>query len=276
MIALDEISDAVRAIAAADAILVGAGAGMGVDSGLPDFRGNEGFWKAYPPLKKLGLSFYEMADPIWFQRKPRQAWGFYGHRMNLYRNTRPHDGFTLLQELSQRCRLGQFVFTSNVDGHFHRSGFDADRIVECHGSIRHLQCSDPCCDEIWSADEIDVKVDESTFLADDPLPTCDRCGGVARPNILMFGDGHWLAARASEQHQRYSLWQAKLEMGTRLVGIELGAGTAVPTVRYEMERQTRGRNNTLIRINPRDSDVADGISIKLGAAEAIREIVKRL
>ena len=64
-------------------LLVAAGAGMGVDSGLPDFRGNEGFWKAYPPLAKLGIQFEEMANPRWFRDDPRLAWGFYGHRFNL-------------------------------------------------------------------------------------------------------------------------------------------------------------------------------------------------
>ena len=39
----------------------------GVDSGLPDFRGNKGFWKAYPPLKKMGVSFMDMASPLWFK-----------------------------------------------------------------------------------------------------------------------------------------------------------------------------------------------------------------
>ena len=53
----------------ADSILITAGAGMGVDSGLPDFRGNEGFWKAYPPIAKLGLTFSEMANPQWFSHK---------------------------------------------------------------------------------------------------------------------------------------------------------------------------------------------------------------
>ena len=95
------IRSAAEAICSADALLIGAGAGMGVDSGLPDFRGDEGFWKAYPPLKNLGISFYQMADPIWFHRDPRQAWGFYGHRLNLYRVTKPHDGFPHLKRMSQ-------------------------------------------------------------------------------------------------------------------------------------------------------------------------------
>jgi len=67
-----------QTIQEADAILITAGAGIGVDSGLPDFRGDEGFWKAYPPLKKLGLNFSQMANPKWFDTNPFLAWGFYG------------------------------------------------------------------------------------------------------------------------------------------------------------------------------------------------------
>ena len=61
-------------------LLFTAGAGMGVDSGLPDFRGDKGFWKAYPAL--FGHSFSDMANPSWFDSDPRLAWGFYGHRLN--------------------------------------------------------------------------------------------------------------------------------------------------------------------------------------------------
>ncbi len=57
---------AAEAIKAADALLVTAGAGMGADSGLPDFRGTQGFWRAYPIIAKLGLSFEEMTKPGWF------------------------------------------------------------------------------------------------------------------------------------------------------------------------------------------------------------------
>ena len=55
-----------------------SGAGMGVDSGLPDFRGQHGFWRAYPAIAGLGLSFEEMANPAWFKRDPHLAWAFYG------------------------------------------------------------------------------------------------------------------------------------------------------------------------------------------------------
>jgi len=62
----DKLRLAAEAIKAADALLVTAGAGMGVDSGLPDFLGTKGFWRAYPVIAKLGLSFEEMANPAWF------------------------------------------------------------------------------------------------------------------------------------------------------------------------------------------------------------------
>src|SRR5438094_9780929 len=93
----EELQRARRAIADAEAMLIAAGAGMGVDSGLPDFRGPEGFWRTYPAFRGLGLRFEEIANPSWFERDPALAWGFYGHRLNLYRRTQPHEGFAILR-----------------------------------------------------------------------------------------------------------------------------------------------------------------------------------
>ena len=98
----DKLKSAAAEIKAADAVLITAGAGMGVDSGLPDFRGTTGFWNAYPVIAKLGLSFEEMADPSWFEKSPNLAWAFYGHRLHLYRATVPHNGFNLLLKLASR------------------------------------------------------------------------------------------------------------------------------------------------------------------------------
>ena len=112
------------AIDAADAILITAGAGMGVDSGLPDFRGTKGFWNAYPPMKKSGLEFVDIANPKWFLTDPELAWGFYGHRLQLYRDTTPHKGFSLLKDLVQAKNNNYFIYTSNVDGQFQKAGFN--------------------------------------------------------------------------------------------------------------------------------------------------------
>jgi NAD-dependent SIR2 family protein deacetylase len=262
------IGAAAEAIRSADALLIGAGAGMGVDSGLPDFRSNEGFWNAYPPFKRLGLSFMKLANPYWFRHDPEQAWGFYGHRHNLYRAMQPHAGFAILRSWCQRAPSGYFIFTSNVDGHFQKAGFDAQRIIECHGSIQHLQCTRYCTREIWSAPSESIIIDETSFRACSPPPSCPRCGASARPNVLMFGDTEWIEHRTEEQHTRYKAWQNQIR-GSRLVVIEIGAGTAVPTVRFECE--TAG--GTLIRINPHEADSHGGaIAISTGALDALTAI----
>jgi NAD-dependent SIR2 family protein deacetylase len=267
-----QLTRAAQAIRDADALLIGAGAGMGVDSGLPDFRGAEGFWRAYPLFARLGKRFEEMSNPAWFRSDPELAWGFFGHRLNLYKAASPHAGFEILRRFGEERRHGYFVFTSNVDGHFQKAGFDADRIVECHGSIHYLQCVDRCGEEIWPADELAVVVDEQTIRAAPPLPCCRRCGGLARPNILMFGDWDWRSQRSDEQALRYEEWNGR-QRDSKLAVIELGAGLAVPTVRYECQR----RAGRLIRINPRDSRVPDGqISLPLGALDALRRIDEQM
>ncbi len=271
-----QIEKAKEAIKEADAVLVTAGAGMGVDSGLPDFRGTEGFWRAYPIAKKLGLRFEELANPRWFRENPKLAWAFYGHRLNLYRETQPHKGFYILKKLGESKKGGYFIFTSNVDGQFQKAGFDEKKIVEIHGSIHHLQCTRPCSDDIWPADNIKVEIDMEKFEAKEPLPKCIHCGDIARPNILMFGDWEWISDRTAAQEFRFERWLEKLEyMDYKLVIIEIGAGKAVPTVRITSERIASMYDAKLIRINPRDYDVPSGhISIPMGGLEGIKKITE--
>lgn len=270
---LDEsLERAAQLIEQCEGLLVTAGAGMGVDSGLPDFRGPEGFWQAYPALGRAGLRFEEIASPDSFVDEPRLGWGFYGHRLALYRATIPHEGFRLLKDLGADMHHGVAVFTSNVDGQFHKAGFDAMRIVECHGSIHHLQCLGPCHQDIWSADQVQPQVDEALCQMTNELPRCPRCGGLARPNILMFGDWGWISRRSEAQQARVDAWCD--QVGERLLVIELGAGTAIPSAR----RYGEYRGRRLIRINPREPAVASPrhIGIPLGALEGMRRICERL
>ena len=108
---------------------------------------------------------------------------------------------------------------------------------ECHGSIHHLQCTRPCTRAIWSAEGLTIDIDMERFRAREPLPRCPRCGAMARPNILMFGDWSWVEDR------------------TEAVARD-GA--------------------VLIRINPREHHVPPGhISIPLGGLEGIERILRR-
>ena len=125
-----------------------------------------------------------------------------------------------------------------------------------------------CTDTIWSAEDTTVLVDEHTIRARPPLPQCIRCGRLARPNVLMFGDGGWIPNRSEEQQRRYHNWLGQLA-GKRLAVIEFGAGTGVPTVRWECERQA-GQH---IRVNPLDTAAPLGsIVLPVGALQAIESV----
>ena len=160
------LAPAAAALRGAQALVFTAGAGMGVDSGLPDFRGPQGFWKAYPPMQKLaratpppaaaaasprrthnssapttparrapqGLSFSDCSNPRSFSKDPRFGWGFFGHRYQLYTAATPHAGYSIMRAWAASAARGHFVFTSNVDGAFLKAGFEEDRVVECHGA----------------------------------------------------------------------------------------------------------------------------------------------
>lgn len=262
---------AVTALRQADALLVAAGAGMGVDSGLPDFRGPQGFWRAHPAYAHLGLQFVQLANPRWFRSDPALAWGFYGYRRNLYRRTQPHAGFAILRRWARELPRGAFVFTSNVDGHFQAAGFGEDAVFEVHGSLEWQQCLAGCGIGHFPAEATDVDVDMETMRARPPLPACPRCQGLARPNVLMFSDGGWIDTRSAAQESRFQAWLGGVE---KLAIIECGAGEAVPTIRRGCEALAGYLPQaTLIRINPHDADVPAGhVSLPLAAQVALEEL----
>ena len=270
---LENILRAHNLINEAEAIIITAGAGMGVDSGLPDFRGNEGFWKAYPPIAALGYEFSQMANPSLFDTNPKLAWGFYGHRLKLYRDTVPHEGFKLLLELVKNKSDNYFVFTSNVDGQFQKAGFNKDKIYEVHGSIHHLQCTETCTQSVWENDLEDIEVDMDKLEAQ-TLPQCNNCKELSRPNILMFGDWSFIGKRTDAQAREFHNWTME-NKGKKIAIIEIGAGSAVPTIRSFGDRFSRMEEGVaLIRINPREYDVADekNIGISSGGFQGIKQV----
>ena len=284
----EDLRRAASAVRDASALLITAGAGMGVDSGLPDFRGPEGFWAAYPAYRDLGLRFEELANPSWFETDPELAWGFYGHRLGLYRRTTPHPGFLVLRRWAEAATDGGHVFTSNVDGQFQRAGFSEETVLECHGSLQWLQCLADCGQELFPAEAWDVDVDPKTFRARGKLPACPACGSLARPNVLMFADGGWNPERTLRQEEQLREWLAHAARSprARFVIVECGAGTGVPTVRMFGESTAARLGATLVRINLREPavplpragslDMATALSLPMGAREGLYEIDKRL
>src|SRR5262249_41077769 len=123
------------------------------------------------------------------------------------------------------------------------------------------------------AEAAEVDIDETTMRAREPFPACPRCGGLARPNILMFGDWGWDESRTAQQQARLERWLDSW-MGAKVAVVECGAGVALPTVRQFCEPLASSCDGTLIRINARECDVPDDghIGLSMGALAALREI----
>lgn len=271
----------------ADAILIGSGAGMGVDSGLGTFRGNQkGVWSG---LEDVGLAYEEICQPKWFQEEPHLGWAFWNFCHGAYQATIPHEGYVRLREWGQRCPLGFFSFTSNIDSHWVSSGTPADRVLEVHGAVKWIQCSKPCSPDVWKAPkDLGLVEDLVTHRVQGVLPTCPKCRAVARPNVQMFGgDSGFSKARRGAQFSRYDAWLKQLEArpdkdSLRVTCVEVGCGLTVPTVRNELEAVVKKFPQArLIRVNPENpglsNELADrGVSLPLRAGFAIEELGKQV
>jgi len=276
-------------LASADALLIGSGAGMGVNSGLGTFRGSQaGVW---PGLQDVDLAYEEICEARWFQEDPRLAWAFWGFCHRTYQQARPHVGYDLVREWAQATLLGGFCFTSNIDSHWYVSGWDQYRIVEVHGALRWLQCSGPCCSQLWEAPcDLRLIEENATHRVKGDLPLCPKCGVVARPAVQMFGvDTGFSKTRRRSQVARYDRWLNSLatESGSatktvNIVCLELGCGLTVPTVRNELERvMRRFPAARLIRVNPEQAGMHQefagrGVSLPLPAGSALHALQERL
>jgi len=267
------IAEATRIIQECSAIFIGAGAGIGVDSGLPDFRSNNGFWKHYPLYERLGLNFYKLANPQLFIDDPRLAWGFYYHRSILYKKTNPHYGFDILKKWTEKTNHDYFIYTSNVDQQFQKAGFDQDKLIEIHGNIYRLQCSKNCNENNFRF-TTNVDLDYSTMRLMGDLPFCSRCGTIVRPNVLMFGDKYFNRDHVISQYSRYNKWLKSLK-DKKIAILEIGAGSQIPSVRIECETLSKSIDIPNIRINLNECGTdSHTICLKMKSIEALTELDK--
>eukprot|EP00037_Helgoeca_nana_P003233 m.38974 g.38974 ORF g.38974 m.38974 type:complete len:529 (-) comp13546_c0_seq3:189-1775(-) len=236
-------SEKVLAIAAAfrraDRVLILAGAGFSAGSccadgsRLPDYRSTNSFATAYAPLAERGLNYRTIATPAFFSRDPSTAWGFYASRMKMYNEAVPHKGYDILRELIGP--KSHFVVTSNVDGFFPKAGFAAECVCEIHGSLGRVQCSKHEAHGTWRSSKTlrGLTVNPLTFKVG-TVPQCQaaRCGEIARPNVLLFGDQTFARKPTNTQRARYTSWMEECVANQASVLIlELGAGSVVTTIR---------------------------------------------
>ena len=121
--------------------------------------------------------------------------------------------------------------------------------------------------------DLALKINSESLLAHEPFPGCPQCDSIARPNILMFSDFGWDDSRTNKQIKRFQNW-VNLQKNKNLLVLEIGAGTAIPTVRLTCEEIFQSIGNHFIRINPREPEchIKKTISLEMNAEKALRMI----
>jgi NAD-dependent deacetylase len=145
------------------------GAGISTESGIPDFRSDDGIWKDVDP--------FEVASIEAFRRDPGRVWDFYRARIALLRGAEPNAAHHALARLEERGHV-QGVVTQNIDTLHTRAG--SRNVVEVHGSIRFADC--PAC--LWR-EPADAALAQ---LGASPAPSCPQCGEVLKPGVVLFGE----------------------------------------------------------------------------------------
>ena len=158
----------VQRLLEAERVAVLTGAGISAESGVPTFRDPGGLWQQFRPE--------ELANVEAFLDNPVLVQGWYAHRRAVVEDVAPNDGHRALAALERWVvgRGGEFLLaTQNVDGLHRRAG--SERVVELHGSIMRSHCID--CGAPAEASGL-----EGAAL------TCERCGGLVRPDVVWFGE----------------------------------------------------------------------------------------
>jgi NAD-dependent deacetylase len=165
-------------------VLVLTGAGVSAESGIPTFRGKDGYWRNLDPAK--------LATPEAFARDPQLVWDWYRERRQRIRNARPNAAHDAVARLAQRTD-GFLLVTQNVDDLHARAGIPAQRIVRIHGDIFVTRCSrcefehehdheHPPSPRLRRTNEQEQEYEHES------VAKCPQCDALMRPGIVWFGE----------------------------------------------------------------------------------------
>jgi NAD-dependent protein deacetylase/lipoamidase len=172
-------------------VLVLTGAGVSAESGIPTFRGKDGYWRNLDPAK--------LATPEAFARDPQLVWDWYRERRQRIRNARPNAAHEAVARLAQRSDDFLLV-TQNVDDLHARAGMPAQRMVQIHGDIFVTRCSRCDFSEEGRGGSPEPPTDRAVLqrgrlrsiapTSEDEVgvPRCLECGAVMRPGVVWFGE----------------------------------------------------------------------------------------
>lgn len=223
---IDQLNAGLRAQLAAlrqgpGQLVVLTGAGVSAESGIPTFRGKEGYWlhgsREYHPQ--------QMATHAMFSRAPEAVWAWYLYRRGVCRAAQPNAGHLAIVELERLLGERFLLLTQNVDGLHLRAGNSAARCYQIHGNIDFARCDAECGQPLWPLPEHlgrGKPRGEPVTDTERPALRCPRCHGWARPHVLWFDECY------DEQHFRFHSSLEAAVAATLLLVVGTSGATNLP------------------------------------------------
>lgn len=247
------------------------GAGISAESGIPTFRGTEGYWvvgsRNYMPE--------EMATRHMFSRAPDEVWRWYLYRFAGARRARPNAGHHALVTLERSLGERFTLVTQNIDGLHHRAGASRARTYCIHGEAAYVRCAEECTRELLPLPELPrAAADAPLAAAERRQLTCTRCGAWLRPHVLWFDEYY------DEEYYRMESALAAASAADLLLVVGTSGATTLPMRIGELA--FRG-GAVLVDVNPEPNPFSQlaqasprGFFARGTACERLLEIVRVL
>jgi NAD-dependent deacetylase len=253
------------------------GAGISAESGIPTFRGEEGYWR-------IGSRNYfpeDLATRAAFAQMPDQIWGWYLYRRAICRAAAPNRAHaalaTLERDMHARGMHERFLLvTQNVDGLHLRAGNSAERTYQIHGNIDFMRCTRECTRALVPIPEAlgtEWEKGASPGPREKALLVCSKCGAPSRPHVLWFDEYY------DEEWYRFQSSLRAADDAAVLVVIGTSGATNLPTQMCERAAR-QGAELIVVDLEATPfSELAErsrGTFVKATATEAVPAICERL
>ena len=201
-------------------VIVLTGAGISAESGIPTFRGPEGYWT-------VGSEVYhpqQMATRAMFGRNPDAVWQWYLHRATVCHAAAPNAGHLALVALEQHLGDRFLLITQNVDGLHLRAGSLPERTYQSHGNVFFMRCAAECRPDLLALPhDLIGREKDRPLAADEKIRlTCPACGDRTRPHVLWFDETY------NEHHFRFQSALAAAQATRLLIVVGTSGATNLP------------------------------------------------